>query len=126
MSPQQKKKQKQKRGVILLIVVSLLTLLVLIGVTFVLFANRSNDAAKVNLRGIEYREPPEKMFELVVGQLLWDTAARSALRGHSLLADLYGTDYVTGLVVNPPDPLTDPPVGNPPLQPNGPQWGGQV
>jgi hypothetical protein len=108
--------KKKKRGVILLIVVTLLTLLVLIGVTFVLFANRSLQDSSVGLRREEYREPPEKMFEQAVGQLLFDTVCRSALRGHSLLEDLYGPDFITGQVASitaaGPDQNND----------NGDQW----
>src|SRR4029453_3775224 len=91
--------KKQRRGVILLIVVTLLTLLVLIGVTFVLFANRSLQDSSVGLRREKHRGPPEKMFEQAVGQLLFDTVCRSALRGHSLLEDLYGPDFITGFIV---------------------------
>jgi hypothetical protein len=108
--------KKSKRGVILLVVVSLLTLMVLIGVTFVLFANRSLTAARVDQSRNEYREPPEKMFEQVVGQLIYDTVSRSALRGHSLLEDLYGPDFIAGTVAN----IT--PTGVNPNNDNGDQW----
>jgi hypothetical protein len=108
--------KKHKRGVILLVVVSLLTLMVLIGVTYVLFANRSLQNARESQRRDEYREPPERLFGQVVGQLLFDTVSRSALRGHSLLQDLYGPDFITGTVAN----LT--PTGVNPNNDNGDQW----
>ncbi|MCI0358192.1 MAG: hypothetical protein L0211_06900, partial [Planctomycetaceae bacterium] len=114
---------KPKRGVILLIVVSLLTMLVLIGVTFVLFANRSQQNSNVANRREEYREPPDKMFEQVVWQLLYDTMARSALRGQSLLQDLYGPDHVYDdpSSETPQNALDDTQIA----LVNGAMWGGQ-
>src|SRR5687768_11949806 len=83
-------KAKRKRGVILLIVVSLLALFVLIGVTYAVLATNYLTATRLDVRREEYGDLPEKEFDLVLGQLLYDTFARSSLRYHSLLADLYG------------------------------------
>jgi hypothetical protein len=85
---------KRRRGVILILVVSLLTLLALIGLTYAVLATNYYQVTKVDVRNEEYGDLPEKEFDLVLGQLLYDTFARSALRFHSLLGDLYGNDAV--------------------------------
>ncbi len=87
-------KGKRKRGVILLLVVSLLALFLLIGVTYAILATNYFQTTKIEVRQNEYGDLPEKEFDLVLGQLLYDTAARSAMRYHSLLGDLYGNDTV--------------------------------
>ncbi|MCU0876709.1 MAG: hypothetical protein MUF06_02835, partial [Pirellulaceae bacterium] len=87
---------RSRRGVILLIVASLLTLLLLIGVTFVLLASRALDRGTIEARRDEVGDHPEKEFDLVLGQLLYDMAGRSALNGHSILEDLYGRDFLAG------------------------------
>jgi hypothetical protein len=100
-NPEKLRRSRQAhRGVILLIVASLLTLLLLIGVTFVLLASRSLDRAKIEARRDEVGDQPEKEFDLVLGQLLYDTAARSSLNGHSLLEDLYGRDLLAGTLTS--------------------------
>ena len=85
---------KKQRGVILLMVVSLLALFVLIGVTYAILANNYTRGTELPIRLNEYGDLPEKEFDLVLGQLLYDTFARSALRNCSLLGDLYGGDLV--------------------------------
>jgi hypothetical protein len=87
-------KPKRKRGVILLLVVSLLALFVLIGVTYAVLATGYLHTTKIEVRKEEYGDLPEKEFDLVLGQLLYDTFSRSAMRYHSLLGDLYGNDTV--------------------------------
>jgi len=101
--------RKEKRGVVLLVVVSILTLFLMIGVTYVLVAGNYNQASKAALRVKTYGDEPEREIEEVMGQLLYGTAGqRSVVSPHSLLADLYGgrSDYVVGTIntiQNPPN-----------------------
>ncbi|MEX2175437.1 MAG: hypothetical protein WD872_13830 [Pirellulaceae bacterium] len=87
-------KPKRKRGIILLLVVSLLALFVLIGVTYAVLANRYVEASRITAAKQEYGDHPEREFDLVLSQLVYDTPGNSALRGHSLLGDAFGHDFV--------------------------------
>lgn len=99
-----------RRGIVLLIVISLLALFVLIGVTFVLVSSHYVTSARVTERIDQVGDYPDREFDILIGQLLSDTAARSALRSHSLLGDLYGLDGLQGTVSGAP----------------ASQWGGQA
>src|SRR5450755_1098901 len=85
----------QRRGVILVVVLGMLGLLALIGVTFAAFSNQ----AQINARNFsESRNSPDpsEMMDFALSQLINDTAnPGSALRGHSLLRDMYGSDAST-------------------------------
>ncbi len=100
-----KKLRQQKRGVVLLVVVSILTLFLMIGVTYVLVAGNYNQASKAGLRAKTYGDEPEREIEEVMGQLLYGTpqagpfSPRSVISPHSLLADLYGSDGVIGTIL---------------------------
>ena len=80
------------RGVILLLVVSLLALFVLLGVSFSLVALQSLNASKLDLKINQVGDAPDTEMDLVLGQILYDTQARTVLQFHSLLRDLYGGD----------------------------------
>jgi hypothetical protein len=116
-------KGKPKRGVILLMVISLLALFVLIGVTYSILAMNYRQSTELPLRQEEYGDLPEKEFDLVLGQLLHDTFARSALRYHSLLGDLYGDTLYDDNSDSNPDDNTKVSLNAPP---NGFIWGGQA
>src|SRR5687767_3138188 len=93
------RRRSDRRGAVLLIVLSLLVIFVLIGITFVLVASRYNrtarDYAKVDTQG----DPPRKLFEETLSQLLvGPRTPYSCLWQHDLLGDLYGKDYVVGTV----------------------------
>ena len=99
-----------RRGIVLLIVISLLALFVLIGVTFVLVSSHYVTSARVTERIDQVGDYADREFDILISQLLTDTAARSALRSHSLLGDFYGTDNLQGTVSGAPTS----------------QWGGQA
>jgi hypothetical protein len=118
------KLRREKRGVVLLVVVSILTLFLMVGVTYVLIAGHYHDSSKQNQRAKRYGDEPEREMEEVIGQVLFGTprganGPRSVLGPHNLLEDLYGTqDAVAGQItfVNPA------PFDAPPLYPlNGGQ-----
>jgi len=92
------RRARQKRGIVLLVVISLLTLFILLGVTYTLVATQYRDAARHESYRELYGDNPETEMELVIGQLLYDSLVRTSLQGHSLLGDLYGIDHVTGTV----------------------------
>lgn len=76
-------------------------LFVLVGVTFVVVAGHYKRTAVSQARYHRTGDDPRKLFEIAAKQLLRDTTnERSALLGHSLLRDLYGTDGVRGIVVS--------------------------
>jgi hypothetical protein len=87
-----------RRGVILLVVLAMLTLFAIVGLGFVLYADAEARASQVFRDAQSFRRPdmePELAFSYFLGQLLYDcldddTGVYSALRGHSLLRNLYG------------------------------------
>jgi hypothetical protein len=87
-----------RRGVILLVVLAMLTLFAIVGLSFVLYADAETRAAQVFRDAQSSRQPdvePELAFSYFLGQLLYDclddeSGVYSALRGHSLLRNLYG------------------------------------
>lgn len=93
-------RRKKRRGLVLLMVVSLLALFLLMGVTFAILAIQYKTAASVQARHGEYGDPPMQEMEQALGAVLYDSNGRGSLQGHSLLRDLYGTDYVTTTVAN--------------------------
>src|SRR6185503_13860650 len=92
--------RQEKRGVVLLVVVSILTLFLMIGVTYVLVAGNYNKAAGQALRSKTYGDESEREVEEVLAQVLYGTplmggnGPRSVISPHSLLGDLYGADGV--------------------------------
>ncbi|HEX5105921.1 MAG TPA: hypothetical protein VFV87_19015, partial [Pirellulaceae bacterium] len=99
-NPKSKIQNRKRRGIVLLIVVSLLALFILMGVAFVIVAiNYKKTAETMSL--VEQRgDPSPRETELVLDQLLFDTLGRSALKYHSLLADLYSGDILQGTVTD--------------------------
>src|SRR5262245_24908128 len=89
-----------RRGVILLVVLCMLTLLALLGLALVLYADSSRRSARLHLEA--QRRPdvePELLLAYFLGQLLFDApdeehGVYSALRGHSLARNMYGMDYL--------------------------------
>ncbi len=98
--------RKEKRGVVLLVVVSILTLFLMIGVTYVLVAGNYYQASGQALLAKTYGDQPEHEIDEVMGQILFGTpqfggaGPRSVISPHSLFADLYGNDGVVGTVMN--------------------------
>ncbi len=103
-SPLSKRLRREKRGVVLLVVVSILTLFLMIGVTYVLVAGNYNKAAGQALRARTYGDESEREIEEVLAQVLYGTPSfggngpRSVISPHSLLQDLYGNDIYFGWV----------------------------
>lgn len=94
---------KRRRGIVLLIVLSLLTLFILLGVSFAIVASKYQKAAWDTARQDQLGDPLPVEANLVLDQLLYDRAERGTLQFHSLLRDLYGEDSVEGAVVPPVD-----------------------
>ncbi|MBH55716.1 MAG: hypothetical protein CMJ82_00835 [Planctomycetaceae bacterium] len=122
-----KRYQRQRRGIILLAIISLLTMFMLIGVTYVVVSGHFKRAALSNAQSRQLGVSAQKHLDSAMYQLVRDTErAGSIARGHSLLQDKYGhfsvraqikqATYVAGgqilelsIVVNPqilPTPLT--------------------
>ncbi len=86
----------RRRGVVLILILGMLALMALIGVTFATFAGQSlvntrNFAAGVNAPNAE------QLMDYALSQLINDTNnPLSAIRGHSLLRDMYGNDSTMG------------------------------
>src|SRR3954466_3999184 len=94
-----RRSRPRRRGIVLLMVVSLLALFVLLGATFTLVALQALNASKLELKQQQTGDPPDTEMDLVLGQILFDTQARTVLQYHSLLRDLYG--YDTSVLLNP-------------------------
>ena len=84
----------RRRGIVLVVVLGMLGLMALIGVTFATFAGQSLIASRNFGQGVA-RPQPEALMDYALAQLINDTNnPTSALRGHSLLRDMYGNDSV--------------------------------
>lgn len=98
--------RREKRGVVLLVVVSILTLFLMIGVTYVLVAGNYYSASGQAQKVKRYGDESEREMEDVMGQLLYGTpqfggnGPRSVISPHSFFADLYGNDGVIGTVAS--------------------------
>jgi hypothetical protein len=98
MRPSSLQAQSRRQGVILLVVVMLLTLFAAVGLTFVLYAEREANAARIFREAETMTEPdfdPPFLLAFFLGQLLYDLpddphGACSALRGHSLARLTFG------------------------------------
>src|SRR5690242_11436060 len=85
-----------RQGIVLLIVVIMLTLFLVVGLSFVLYAESEATASRI------YREvptdkadlPPEQLLSWALGQLIYpvpddESGAMSAVRGHELSRTMY-------------------------------------
>ncbi len=96
-------RQKPRRGVVLLVVLSLLVLFIIIAVTFAVVASAHRRSAESIATKEVFRDDPRKLLDQTLYQLLRDTLdEHSVMRGHSLLRDIYGDDYVVGQVSTAP------------------------
>ncbi len=85
------RRHRANRGVVLLIVLTLLTLLVVVGLTFALISGQFRRAAEVAALQELHGDPPKKLLDQALYQVLRDTEnPNSVLRTHSLLRDMYG------------------------------------
>ena len=84
----------RRRGIVLVLVLGMLGLLALIGVTFATFAGQSLINGRNFNQGVA-RPQPEALMDFALAQLINDSNnPLSAIRGHSLLRDMYGNDSV--------------------------------
>jgi hypothetical protein len=84
----------KRRGIVLVVVLGMLGLMALIGVTFATFAGQSLIGSRNFNQGVA-RPQAEVLMDYALAQLINDTNNPiSALRGHSLLRDMYGNDSV--------------------------------
>ena len=81
----------ERRGIVLVLVLAMLGLLALVGVTFATFSGQ----ARINNRNFQQsllQPQGDELLDFGLQQLISDTNdVRSAIRGHSLLRDMYGT-----------------------------------
>ena len=96
---------QKRKGVILLVVLAMITLLTVLGLTFVLYSDASEATARINMEGersafqvnpIDY--PAYELMQHAFGQLVFgveddDIGQQSAIRGHELARDIYGYRY---------------------------------
>ncbi len=93
------RRHKPRRGVVLLIVLTLLTLLIVLGLTFAIISGQFRRGAEAAARKERYGMPPEKQLDRAMYQLVREPSdTRSVLWGHSLLRDLYGVDGFNALI----------------------------
>ncbi len=84
----------KRRGIVLVLVLGMLGLMALIGVTFATFAGQSLINSRNFQQGVS-RPQAEVLMDYALAQLINDTNnPLSAIRGHSLLRDMYGNDSV--------------------------------
>jgi large repetitive protein len=93
----------ERRGIVLVLVLAMLGLLALIGVTFATFSSQ----AKINARNYAQsliQPQADELIDYALSQLIGDTEdIRSAIRGHSLGRDMYGSDATqNGLLTGSP------------------------
>ena len=91
----------KRRGVVLLVVLAMLALFAALALSFVLYADAEAVAAGYALQAQQRAEPdadPELLLAYFLNQLLFDTkddelGVASALRGHSLMRTMWGSQY---------------------------------
>ena len=93
-----------RRGIVLILVLAMLGLLALIGVTFATFSGQARLNAR-NFAQSVLQPQSDELMDFALAQLINDTGdVRSAIRGHSLARDMYGTNITNAngyLTVNP-------------------------
>ena len=92
---------RRRRGVLLLVVLSMLVLFLLMGLTFVVVGTSYKDASESLAKIERTGDSPRKELDSAMYQLVRDTTnPLSAIRGHSLLRDMYGNDGVDGRIIS--------------------------
>lgn len=97
---------------LLLVVLSMLVLFMLIGTTFLMTSNQSRSSAKSAAKLNRTGNYPTELLDRAVMQVIRDTENPfSAIRYHSLLRDLYGTDGFESIIYSPTTPNIADPTG---------------
>ena len=101
---------RKRKGVILLVVLAMITLLTILGITFVMYADSSEATARINMESEKIHQVDwtgNELMQLAFGQLVFDVeddelGQQSGMRGHSLARDMYGYRYgaTTGQIEN--------------------------
>src|SRR4051794_4193453 len=83
---------RRRRGVVLVLILAMLGLLALIGVTFATFSGQAQVGARYYAESLAFPSSDEVM-DFALSNLIMDSNnPGSAIRGHSLARDAYGTD----------------------------------
>ncbi len=94
--------RSSRRGVLLLVVLSLLVLFMLVGTAFLMSSNQYRNASTASAKNDRLGSPPTKLLDGALMKVLRDTGEPdSAIRYHSLLRDLYGSDGFEAVVYSP-------------------------
>jgi len=101
---------RKRKGVILLVVLAMITLLTILGITFVMYADSSEATARINMESEKLHQVDwtgNELMQLAFGQLVFDVeddelGQQSGMRGQSLARDMYGYRYgaTTGQIEN--------------------------
>ena len=88
----------------MVLVLGMLALMALIGITFATFSGQSRTSARNFAQSVTSSQRDELM-DYALSQLISDTPnRRSAIRGHSLARDMYGSDAnFNGYLASRPD-----------------------
>ncbi|MCS7238901.1 MAG: hypothetical protein NZ899_11635, partial [Thermoguttaceae bacterium] len=91
-----------RRGVILLVILGLVALFGMVAVSFLLVAGHHRRAAVTQARIGQVYDPPHKLLEEAMYQIIRGTDNRfSAIRHHSLLEDMYGSPEILFMAHDP-------------------------
>lgn len=94
--------RRRRRGVVLILILAMLGLLALIGVTFATFSGQAKLGARYAAEAVN-NPNPDQFIDFALNQLINDSSnPKSAIRGHSLLRDMYARDFF----VDPVDSVT--------------------
>ena len=95
-------RRRDRRGVLLMVVLSLLALFLVLGTAFLVSSKFAADTSTQSSKENRTENNPADLLERAMLQLLRDTNnPNSALLGHSLLRDQYGTDGFVARVLYP-------------------------
>jgi hypothetical protein len=87
------RRTQPRRGVTLLVVLTLLAMFIIVCTTMLLLAGTNRRAAQSNLREEWYGDPPQKLLDAALYQVVRGTPdPRSEIGLNDLLSDLYGYD----------------------------------
>jgi hypothetical protein len=97
-------RRNRRRGIILVLILAMLGLMAVIGFTFATFSGQARISAR-NFAQSVIQPQRDELMDYALAQLISDTTdIRSAIRGHSLVRDMYGNDAITnGYLTQRPD-----------------------